>query len=214
MSRKDRIVVSGSRAHGKQQLILESALQEFVTHGYSAANMDRISERAGVSKATVYSYFKDKETLYGALIDQKVESACFINLKDLPVPGSLSPGKHIERLADSIGCKGEDPDSENLFNFMRMTIAESGRFPKLAQIFVQRVEKPINLAIAKYLRDCGIANEDAEPMAWIISGAFVYHIIITQVMSGAEIMPMEFNRLSATLGKLIESYSEKYKAGQ
>lgn len=209
MSRKENPPATGSRAHEKQQLILSSALQEFVTHGYTAASMDRISEKAGVSKATVYNHFKDKETLYGALIDQKVESACFIDLKALPPPGSLSPAEHIERLADVMGCQPDDPEAENLINFMRMTIAESGRFPGLAQTFVRRVEKPINEFLAQYLRECGIATEDALPIAWIISGTFIYQIIIMQVMSGSEIMPIDLRYLASTLGKLIGSYAEK-----
>lgn len=208
---KDKTIVAGTRAHGKQQQILQSAFQEFAMHGYSAASMDRICERAGVSKATVYSYFRDKENLYGELIDQKLQEACFLDLKKLPKGGSMNTYEHIAQLADVLGCQSEDPETETLINFMRMTIAESGRFPEMSRMFVERVEKPINEALIQYLKDCGVKKEDAAPMSWIVSGTFIYHIIINRVLSSSDIMPMELSSLSKMLGKLIECYIEKYK---
>ena len=48
----------------KEELILQGALQVFMTQGYTAASMDRIAAAAGVSKSTLYSYFRDKEGLF------------------------------------------------------------------------------------------------------------------------------------------------------
>ena len=52
--------------------LLESALEVFVQHGYHAAAMDDIAERAGVSKPVLYQHFPGKLDLYLALLD----SAC------------------------------------------------------------------------------------------------------------------------------------------
>jgi AcrR family transcriptional regulator len=209
-SEKEKTVVAGTRAHEKRRQILESAYEEFAAHGYSAASMDRITEKAGVSKATVYSYFGDKQKLYGELMDQKLREACFVDLKKLHSPGTMSTAEHIDQLIEVLGCQSQEPESETLINFMRMTIAESGRFPEMAQMFVERVEKPINYALACYLKECGVKEEDAATMSWIVSGTFIYHIIIHRVLSSAEIMPMKLSQLSGLLGKLIESYSQKY----
>ncbi len=49
--------------------LLEAALEVFVAHGYHAAAMDDIAERAGVSKPVLYQHFPGKLDLYLALLD-------------------------------------------------------------------------------------------------------------------------------------------------
>jgi len=50
--------------------ILKSALEEFAHEGVTGARTDEIARRAGVNKALLYYYFKDKEGLYAAALDQ------------------------------------------------------------------------------------------------------------------------------------------------
>src|ERR1700740_854319 len=49
--------------------ILQAAAQEFAEHGIAGARTDAIAREARVNKALLYYYFKDKETLYGAVLD-------------------------------------------------------------------------------------------------------------------------------------------------
>lgn len=49
--------------------ILKAAAQEFAEHGIAGARTDAIARQAKVNKALLYYYFKDKETLYGAVLD-------------------------------------------------------------------------------------------------------------------------------------------------
>ncbi len=48
----------------KHLAIIEAAKAEFIEHGFVAANMDRISLVAEVSKRTLYRHFDSKETLF------------------------------------------------------------------------------------------------------------------------------------------------------
>ncbi|MFM2305164.1 MAG: hypothetical protein RLZZ135_2577, partial [Cyanobacteriota bacterium] len=57
----------------KAAAILAGGMQEFLAHGYAGTSMDRVATAAGVSKATVYSHFQDKEGLFVALIEQLVQ---------------------------------------------------------------------------------------------------------------------------------------------
>src|SRR6056297_1825628 len=47
--------------------VLDGARAVFVAEGYERASMDQIARTAGVSKATVYSYFADKRELFTAM---------------------------------------------------------------------------------------------------------------------------------------------------
>jgi len=52
---------------GTRKKILEAALQEFGTRGYSHASTNRIHEAAGVSKGVVFKHFQSKAGLYSAV---------------------------------------------------------------------------------------------------------------------------------------------------
>lgn len=199
-----------ARTIEKSQLILNSAMEEFLAQGYSAASMDRISTHAGVSKATIYSHFQDKETLYCALIEMMATNdKLAFSLDSAPAPGSVSMGEHVRAITEALinpvdGC---DPN-DDLIRFMRIIIAESGRFPQLARTFVEKAEKPASVEITKYLTACGVPEDEAEPLSWIISGTIVYHILITTMMNGADLMPMERTRLIGSLCALVEKYDK------
>ncbi len=49
--------------------ILRAAAEEFAEHGIAGARTEAIARQARVNKALLYYYFKDKETLYGAVLD-------------------------------------------------------------------------------------------------------------------------------------------------
>jgi len=68
----------GSRGQPEESraAILKAAVREFAEHGIAGARTDAIAQAAHVNKALLYYYFKDKETLYGAVLDY-----VFSNLK-------------------------------------------------------------------------------------------------------------------------------------
>jgi TetR/AcrR family transcriptional regulator len=62
----------GSRGRPEQSraAILQAAVREFAHEGIAGARTDAIARAAKVNKALLYYYFKDKEALYGAVVDQ------------------------------------------------------------------------------------------------------------------------------------------------
>ena len=61
---------SRGRPEESRAAILGAAVREFAEHGIAGARTDAIAHAAGVNKALLYYYFKDKETIYGAVLDQ------------------------------------------------------------------------------------------------------------------------------------------------
>jgi AcrR family transcriptional regulator len=61
----------GSRGQPEESraAILHAAALEFAELGIAGARTDAIAREARVNKALLYYYFKDKETLYGAVLD-------------------------------------------------------------------------------------------------------------------------------------------------
>jgi TetR/AcrR family transcriptional regulator len=61
----------GSRGQPEESraAILQAAAREFAELGIAGARTDAIAREAHVNKALLYYYFKDKETLYGAVLN-------------------------------------------------------------------------------------------------------------------------------------------------
>ena len=55
--------------------VLAAAKEEFTEHGYALAKIDRIAERAELTRGAVYSNFPSKRALYLAVLIDQVESA-------------------------------------------------------------------------------------------------------------------------------------------
>lgn len=62
----------GSRGQPEESraAILDAAAREFAAFGIDGARTDAIAREARVNKALLYYYFKDKEMLYGAVLDK------------------------------------------------------------------------------------------------------------------------------------------------
>ncbi len=54
----------------REQRMLDAAAAEFDRFGFREASMERIAERAGITKALVYQYFGSKEGVYTACVEQ------------------------------------------------------------------------------------------------------------------------------------------------
>jgi len=55
----------------KRRQIVEGARTVFRALGYDAASMGEIAKAAGVSKGTLYVYFKDKDELFHAIVEKE-----------------------------------------------------------------------------------------------------------------------------------------------
>jgi TetR/AcrR family transcriptional regulator len=80
-----------------RKTILEAALQVFSAHGFRGATLDRIAERAGLSKPNLLYYFRSKEEIYVAVLADTLEE-WLKPLRDLDPAGDPIEeiGRYIE----------------------------------------------------------------------------------------------------------------------
>jgi TetR/AcrR family transcriptional regulator, regulator of autoinduction and epiphytic fitness len=184
----------------KPRQILQGAMQEFLARGYAAASMDRVAAAAGVSKATIYSHFGDKEHLFKTLVEQMARERMqeIMGLLDR----SLEPRLALRQLIQS--ALQDCCDNSEFHDFKRVLVGESGRFPELAKTFITHLTKPGIEALTDYLRSCPEFDfPDPEAIARIIIGAIVHFALVQHILHGEEIMPMETDRLVAGLELLL-----------
>ncbi len=97
MTVKDKVGIRTRNAAASRESILEHAIAEFATRGIAGARTAAIATAAGVNKALLYYYFRDKESLYSASFHAVVSG---LNEEVLPMlESSMSSGEKILRLA-------------------------------------------------------------------------------------------------------------------
>ncbi|AFY30913.1 TetR/AcrR family transcriptional regulator [Calothrix sp. PCC 7507] len=184
----------------KVEQILQGAMQEFLKHGYAGTSMDKVAIAAGVSKATVYSHFQDKEGLFKVLIEKLASKKFNLVFGTKPITGEPITVLH-ETATRALDLMNQDKEH---CAFMRVLIGESGRFPELAQICVQAMIKPVLETLGEYLAaHPELEIPDPEATARILLGTLVYFHITQEVMHGKDILPMTSDRVINAMTHLI-----------
>ncbi|QIG80485.1 TetR/AcrR family transcriptional regulator [Stakelama tenebrarum] len=112
----------------RRDSILSAAREIFAANGFAGARMEDVAKRVGISKATLYLQFADKQALFRELIDWLIETS----LPDA-FPLTLADASASERLAIfAQEAAGKLADDDVAF-LPRLVIGESGNFPELAK---------------------------------------------------------------------------------
>jgi len=85
------------RSDETRKRILRAAVREFSEHGLAGARTDAIALAAKVNKALLYYYFKSKEALYTAALEEVFDRVVEDTAGVLAL--RCSPGEHVLRLA-------------------------------------------------------------------------------------------------------------------
>src|SRR5215471_16618584 len=181
----------GTRAQPERSraAILEAAVREFSEEGIAGARTDAIARTAGVNKALLYYYFKDKEALYQAVLDEVFRGV------RTAVEGALSLDlSPRERLTAYVRAHFDYIASHP--HYSRIVHAEflrAGRDPSDLQRVAKQYFQPIFLNLRDLLREGHEAGEfrRVDPVQFIpsIIAVIVFYFItapITRVMTGED----------------------------
>ncbi|VEP13252.1 TetR family transcriptional regulator [Hyella patelloides LEGE 07179] len=195
-----------SKSEAKAEAIIKGAMQEFLKHGYAAASMDKIAKTAKVSKATVYSHFGDKESLFSAVVQDLVKDK-FQTVMGLQKPQSLEQEPKIVLSQIGMRMLENTRSDRNFQDFVRIIIGESGRFPQLAQAYVRNIAKPGIEILSQYFKaHPELKLDDPEATVRVMVGTLVYFVILQEMLHGQDILPLENERLVNTLTDLITQH--------
>jgi TetR/AcrR family transcriptional regulator len=162
--------------------ILQAALVEFAQEGLAGARMDAIAAAAGVNKALLYYYFRDKEALYGAVLDE-----FFVRLLGRVTQALDAVGPAGERLLTyaraHFDCIAESLHYARLFQGELMS-AGRGRPSHLTRVVEQYI-RPISVRVVAVLQE-GIASGefrrvDAMQFAPSMVGMIVHYFVVAPV---------------------------------
>jgi AcrR family transcriptional regulator len=153
----------------KWRTILDGARQVFGQDGYERASVDRIAASAGVSKATVYRHFKDKQTLFIAVVVDTCD-----DMRDALERALPEPGGDVEEALRTLGERVVKMSlSPSVIALHRQTIGEAQRIPGVGRMVYERGTSAIQELVAAHLLRWANAGALAVADAWSAAIDFV-----------------------------------------
>lgn len=130
----------------KQHQVLVAASCLFLTNGFSGTSMDNVAKKAGVSKQTVYSHYKNKDALYSAVIEFKVREY------QLDEEHVRELGADIKAVLTMVGRQFVQLlHDEEVISMYRVVIGEISTNPHVAELFFNAGPKQAMQMLARYL---------------------------------------------------------------
>ncbi len=123
----------------RPQEIVEAAFTEFSRNGYAVTTLDRIAERAGVTKGTIYVYFENKEHLFISMVREFTKSAT----ETVQCMFANHDGSTADLLRAQFSFIYQHiVEDRRRREVVRMLIAEAARFPELADRYYAEILSP------------------------------------------------------------------------
>jgi TetR/AcrR family transcriptional regulator len=200
----------GTRGQPEQSraAILSAAVREFAREGVSAARTDAIARSAGVNKALLYYYFKDKEALYRAVLDEVFSGvrAAIGNALSQDLPPK-------ERLCTYVRAHFDYIASHPLYpRIVHAEFLSAAKNPSRLQRVAKEYFRPVFADVAKLLRE-GAESGDfrrVDPVQFIPSvvAIIVFYFAtapIMKVVTGFD--PMAPERLAQRRAAVVDFVS-------
>jgi AcrR family transcriptional regulator len=147
------IIADQGVRHGRKfDQVLEGARKIFMRDGFERASVDDIAREAGVSKATIYAYFPDKQLLFLEVArrecHRQTEAAEAMVESDAParVALTIAAEQIVTFLLSDFGQR-----------MFRIVVGEGERFPGLGRQFYDFGPGLIHDRLVHHLR-CHVAN--------------------------------------------------------
>ncbi len=144
----------------RREEILNAGLSVFAEHGFEAARLDDVAQRAGVAKGTLYLYFTDKTALFEEIVRAAASPliarlSAMSEAPDVPAPLVLAAFLEIFR-TEVLGTDRK--------LILRLIMTEGPRFPHLAAFYHREVVSR-GLAFMRLVIARGIARGELRASA-------------------------------------------------
>jgi TetR/AcrR family transcriptional regulator len=128
--------------------LLDAALDLFVAKGFAATRAEEVAAKAGVSKGTLFLYFKSKEELFEAVVRENITNQISQGMAD--VDGFTGTTTEMLRLA-MLGWWSRVGNTR-ASGISKLVMSEASNFPAIAVFYQDTVLKPARQLIRTILQ--------------------------------------------------------------
>lgn len=128
------------------RIIIEAARDEFLAHGFAAANMATVAQKAGISTKTMYRLLPNKADLFRKVVASRIET--FTLALDVDALDALPLDDALVQLLTAYGELTLGEDATGMY---RLAVTEGARFPEIAASYYDSAMTPAGRAIETWL---------------------------------------------------------------
>lgn len=190
----------------KRLALIEAAQQEFIEHGYTCANMDRVCERAATSKRTLYRHFESKDVLFiesiQAVLDKQRSKLQLVYCPTSAIDEQLRKYLHakLDSMYEDFGLP-----------LAKMVISEFMRTPELAENYLhqlQRQDERLENWFSEAIADNKIKSLDPAMMSNMLMCLLKGNFLWPQLIANQEVPSIEQRKkiVDEILALFLEGY--------
>ena len=143
--------VCAKRARRKEERpgeLLAAALDLFVEKGFAATRAEEVAARAGVSKGTLFLYYKSKEELFKAVVRENISN----RFHEWTNEFESYEGSTTELLRYAMVAWWAHVGETKASGITKLMMSEAQNFPELAQFYEQEVIAPARALLQRILQ--------------------------------------------------------------
>lgn len=167
---------AGGRTARVRTSVLNATLRELAECGYSALSVERIAERSGVHKTTIYRRWRTKEAVLATAIAELVEQMFPVRVTDSIETDLRGAGHALVDLLTS--------DSPLVLGVMRAFFSEAASDPRIGgfkrEFYARRHRQAQAMVVAAVNR--GELPEDTDPdqVISLVMAPLYYRVLVTE----------------------------------
>ncbi len=160
-----------NRDDRKEKIIREKALEMIVQEGFDGFSMQKLAKAAGVSPATLYVYFKDREDLILQICAEEAKGMAKATLKNFSPSMSFAEGLRVQWLNRARYCL-RYPDKMSFLEQMRHSALRDRYVGLVGDDFISAMKTFVDNAI----RNRELVKVPLE-VFWSVAYAPLYNLV-------------------------------------
>jgi len=191
----------------RHRALIDAATELFLEVGYSAASMNELVKRAGGSKSSIYAYFRDKEGLFIAVIDDMVQDI-LLPLHSI-IPSEQDLRENLLQLADRTLAVMTSRKGTGL---SRMAYTASVKLPAVGKAFYEHGAARAISELGDYLQElanCGTIKCQNPYFAAEYFWGMLLHKPMLQVLCSVE-LPMSPRTRKKYVARVADSFIRQF----
>ena len=185
------------KADERRQEIIRAAVEVFARNGFGGSTTREIAENAGISEAMIYSHFRNKQDLYTAIIDERLQES-----EPLYYPLDAMRNKDDPRVFTTIVANYLRRHSEDT-TFLRLLLFSALEGHELASMFVAGPVRKFFEFLADYIgeriKEGALKPVNPEITSRCLVGMVHYYVLVREIFRDDTLNPIDQNEAIETI---------------
>ena len=201
------------RSGARPRELAQAAFALFSEQGFAATRLEDVAQRAGVSKATIYRYFENKEALFEAVVREAITPR--FDEAELLLDAFEGSSSDMLRMLFNVLRAGIDGPFPHM---IKLVLTESRNFPALANLWadmvITRGMQLVSRIIQRGIDRGEFRSVDSAATAPVVAAPFLLMALWKQTLSDTSFQLDQQRLIEAHIDLLLAGLAAKAAAGK